>query len=76
MSKSLHDNEQTLEAILEYIRSVMPGAGAIVMLFDPDTRTIRPTTNLHPQDAIDFAEQCLAHMKATQARLNPKSSIQ
>lgn len=76
MTKSLHNDEQTLEMILEYIRSIMPRAGAIVMLVDPDTQTIRPTTNLHPEDAIDFAEQCLAHMKATQARVNPKTTVQ
>lgn len=76
MIKSKHEDERNLQAILDYIQAVMPGVGAIVMVLDLQTEMVRPTTNLAPDDAIDVAEQCLAHMKASQSKVNPKNTVQ
>lgn len=76
MSKSSITDAVTLQAILDYIVTLLPGTGAIVMLFDPDTQMMRPTTNMDPDDAIELIEQMVQHMKDTKPHINPKSSIQ
>lgn len=76
MTKSTITDTATPQAILDYIATLLPGIGVVVMLFDLDAQMMRPTTNLDPDDVIELIEQMVQHMKDTKPHINPKSSIQ
>lgn len=69
-------DDATLQKIMEYIETLMPGIGVVMMFYDNESKMMRPATNMDFRAATELAAQCVMHMQDTPAQVHEPLAIQ